>query len=334
MDEYLDLSVRDVKARPEARNAVKIQLAQLFNADAGDFALTCSTGHGMSLVAAGLRIDEGQNVVVCEGDHWNCAYPWLNLRKKGVDVRFVKPNENHRITLEAVDAACDERTVAVALTAVRFDSGFRHDLKAVAELVHSHQALCVVDATQCAGANPIDLHENGVDVMVGAGFKWLLGMTGTGYLYVRPSARNQIDPISPGMFAAEREFTEIKYHDDARRYETGTLPNVILHGWATSLTLLNQIGVVNIQRRNFELTDALLEGLRGKNIRVLSPVEAQEERSAIVCLKPVDDEALKSIETRLHEAYVFASRRGEYLRASPNFFNTEDEINLFLSCLD
>lgn len=87
--------------------------------------------------------------------------------------------------------------------------------------------------------------EDGVDVYAAAGFKWLLGMPGTGFLYVSKDAQQQIKPTAPGMFAADNGpafagragplVTSLEYHDDARQYEAGSISYSLFHGWTAGL---------------------------------------------------------------------------------------------------
>ena len=72
----------------------------------------------------------------------------------------------------------------MATAAVRFNTGFRADLKLLSKIAHDSGALFVVDGIQGAGVFPIDVEDMGIDVHACAGFKWLLGMPGTGFLYV------------------------------------------------------------------------------------------------------------------------------------------------------
>jgi len=333
MDEYLDLSQTDVIARPDVRQNVKSLLSQLLGGKSDDYALTTSTGHGMSMVAAGLEVGAGDNIVLAAGEHWNATFPWLNLKSKGVEVRVVQPDENNRVGPNAFMELCDEKTRAICVTAVRFDTGFRYDLKALSELAHEHDALLIVDGTQCAGANDLNVVRDGVDVLAGAGFKWLLGMAGTGYLYVNEEARRLIRSTAPGMYAAEKDFEKITYYDDARRYETGTIANLLFHGWSKGLELLLDYGIGNVVRRNRKLTDLLIAGLGHKNVEIVSPHASYLERSAIVAFLVSDPSAQAQLNEKLLAANVLISTRGDTIRVSPNFFNTEVEIEKFLHCI-
>ena len=333
LDSYLHLSSVDLDARPSVREPIRDLLAGLLGGNAHDYAITTSTGTGISTVAAGFAWQDGDNVVLPAGEHWNSTFPWLNLQDRGVTTRTVQPNAGNRVLVEDVAQQVDNRTRVISVTAVRFDTGFRADLRALADLAHSHNALLVVDGTQCAGASKINVVEDGIDVLACGGFKWLMGLAGTGFMYANKHAQELISPVSPGMFAAEHRFTELNFHDDARRYETGTIAYALLHGWAAGLQLLTEIGIENIAARNFHLTDRLIAGLKNTKHRVLSPVETQQERSAILAFTTGSNATNQTLFKKFEAAKVKVSHRHGSLRVSPNFFNTEVEIDDFLNCL-
>lgn len=333
LDQYLDWAATDTDARPEVRARLRQLLAELLGGLPGDYAITTSTGTGISTVAAGMAWRPGDNVVLPAGEHWNSTFPWFNLAPQGVVVRTVQPDADNRVSVEQLAKSVDDRTRVISVTAVRFDTGFRSDLKALSRLAHVHDAMLVVDGTQCAGANAINVVDDGIDVLACGGFKWLLGLAGTGFLYVNGRARARIAPVSPGMFAAEHSFTELKFHRDARRYETGTIAYALLHGWAAGLELIRELGVEHIATRNRLLTDHIIAGLKDTKYNILTPVDRSEERSAIVAFSAGGDAANKTVHDRLSNAGIQLSLRHGSIRVSPNFFNAEHEIDRFLNCL-
>jgi cysteine desulfurase/selenocysteine lyase len=332
LNSYLDMSAVDLNARPSVREPIRDLLAGLLGGQPKDYAVTTSTGVGISTVAAGFSWQDGDNVVLPANEHWNSTFPWLNLQSRGVSIRMVQPNSDNRVLVEDLAAQVDALTRVVSVTAVRFDTGFRADLRALSDLAHAHDALLVVDGTQCAGASRINVIEDGIDVLACGGFKWLMGLAGTGFMYANERARAVIAPVSAGMFAAEHRFTELKFHDDARRYETGTLAYTLMNGWAAGLGLLTEIGIENIAARNLHLTDRLIAGLKLTKLRVLSPVETPQERSAIVAFTADSEIANKELFDKLAKAKVQVSLRPGSLRVSPNFFNSNAEIDRLLNC--
>jgi selenocysteine lyase/cysteine desulfurase len=221
----------------------------------------------------------------------------------------------------------DGKTRALAVAAVRHVTGFRADLKCLSGIAHGHGALFVVDGIQAAGVVPLDVEADGIDVLAGAGFKWLLGMPGTGYLYVRRGLWDTIRPVLPGMFAAGDELSEIQWMPDARRYETGSLAYSLFHAWTAGLEMVLELGVPAIHERVLALTAHLIDGLAGKGMSIVSPVATPRERSAIVSFTAGSAERNQALTARLAEHHVAISLRGGVCRVSPSFYNTEEEID-------
>ena len=333
LNQYLEWAATDTDERPETRTPLRKLLSGLLGGQPSDYAITTSTGSGISTVAAGMDWKAGDNVVLPAGEHWNSTFPWFNLASQGVKIRTVQPDANNRVTLADMAAQVDDRTRVISVTAVRFDTGFRADLKALSDLAHAHDALLIVDGTQCAGASVMNVIDDGIDVLACGGFKWLMGLAGTGFMYVSERARALIKPVSPGMFSAEHSFNKLDFHDDARRYETGTVAYALMHGWAAGLELITELGIENIAARNLELTDRIIAGLKDTKHQIRTPTDTPKERSAIVAFTAGSEDANKVIFDRLAKADVQLSLRHGSLRVSPNFFNTETEIDRFLSYL-
>jgi cysteine desulfurase / selenocysteine lyase len=333
LEAYLDLAAENPDQRPGSRAAVRILLARLLGGAPQEYALVTSTGIGIGIVAAGLSWRPGDNVVLPAGEHWNNTYPWLALRERGVELRFVPARPGGGFDPERLEERVDGRTRVVALAAVNHLSGFRADLGRISRTAHAHGALLVVDGIQGAGVVPLDVVAQGIDVLAGAGFKWLLGMHGTGFLYVSREALDRLRPVLPGMFSAEDLPDELRLWPDARRFETGTLAYGLFHAWTAGLELLLDLGVTSIHARVMMLTDRLISGLRTKAVSLLTPLDDPAGRSAIVSFTVGSEEANQGLQARLEAAGVVISVRRGNCRVSPSFFNTEEEIDRLLQAL-
>lgn len=330
LEDYLALAGKEPQNKPPARKAVPLALSGLFGGNPEDYALVTSTGVGIGMAAAGFDWRPGDNVVVPQDEHWNNTFPWLALRERGVDCRLVPVDENQRVDPDAIAARIDGDTRMLATTAVRFNTGFRADLKRLGALAHDHDALFVVDGIQAAGACPIHVVEDGIDVLACAGFKWLLGMPGTGFLYVNERAREKIRPVLPGMYAAQHDTRRLDYHPDARRYETGTLAYSLFHAWSGGLGILEEVGLPTIHERNLALTDRIVDGLRVKGVEVVSPVDEVGERSAILGISIGSEEENRERYKKLLAGGIVVALRDGRIRVSPNFFNNHQDIDRFL----
>jgi cysteine desulfurase/selenocysteine lyase len=309
--------------------------ARLIGADEAEICLTRNTSHGLNIVAAGLPWRSGDNLVTAETEFPANVYPWKNLERKGVTVRFAPAREN-RILADEVAALMDDRTRLVAISFVEFVTGFRNDLAALAGLCRERGALLCVDGIQGVGALPLDVGQVPLDFLAVGGPKWLMGPIGTGFFFIRRQHIPALDPAMAGWIGTtdtdEYFRYDVPWRDDARRFEEGSLNTIGAAGLDVAIKLLLSVGLDTIEHRIMALTDQLVEGLKGRGYQVVTPVVYRHERSGIVSFQHGQYDAAQ-LERRLTEARVVVSRRGKFIRVSPHFYNTEDDIDRLLSAL-
>jgi len=310
-------------------------VARLINArQETEIAFTRNTSHGLNIVAAGLPWQAGDNVVCAETEFPANVYPWENLRRKGVEVRFVKAVDN-RILPEDVAAMMDHRTRLVTLSFVEFATGYRNDLDALAEVVHRGGALFCVDALQGLGVFPVDVQKTPVDFLAAGSAKWLLGPVGFGFLYIRQERLDDLDLTMTGWVGVEdwRNFFryDSPFRHDATRYEEGSLAPLMLLGFNQNVQRFLEWGVEDIGRRVLDLTAHLIAGLEDLGLTVISPHARESERSGIVSFLPKGDPA--ALAAKLTAANVIVSQRGNFIRVSPHFYNSFAEIDKALAVI-
>lgn len=327
---YLAKEMNPVGKQGFQRDSVRVLLSRLLGGLPNEYALTTSTGVGLGIVAQGIDWRRGDNVVIPEREHWNNTFPWLQLEAKGIEVRFVKTNPDQSIDPEAIEQLVDERTRVITIAAVRFNSGFRPDLAAIGKIARDNDALFVVDAAQAAGMVPIDVVSSQIDVLSGCGFKWLLGFHGTGFLYVSSRVVDMINPALPGMYAADKIYDKLSLHDDARKFETGTIAYSLFTAWTAGLELLLEIGIDNVYARVLELTDHLIIGLQEKGYQIVTPTRSRSERTAIVHFNTGDLASTKALYKKLKANNVLVTLQADNIRVSPNFYTLREEIDAFL----
>ena len=178
---------------PEDFVSARISFAALIGADEDEVAVTDSTSAGSNLSIEMIEPTAGSNVVFDELSYPSAVFPWMLPARDHVERRFVKARDNV-VHLEDLAQAIDDDTIAVSISHVSQETGFRHDLTEVTRLAHEHGALLLVDAIQSVGALRVDVHDTGVDFLSCGAMKWLLGSPGVGFLYV---ARRHLDRMPP-----------------------------------------------------------------------------------------------------------------------------------------
>ncbi len=250
-------------------------------------------------------------------------------------VRFA-PARDNRIELDDIAAMMDERTRLVAISFVEFATGFRNDLTALTELCHNRGALLCVDGIQGVGALSLDVRRIPVDFLAMGGAKWLMGPTGIGFLFISQQHISRLDLAMAGWLGTTDIYDPFRYdfpwRDDAQRFEEGSLNMIGSAGLNAAISLLLSVGLETIEQRIMALTNRLIEGLRQRNYQFITPIIHPSERSGIVSFYHRQHEAVQ-LKQRLTEAKVVVSQRSTFIRVSPHFYNTEEEIDWLLHAL-
>ena len=256
---------RDFAAWWEKADEVRCNLAKLIGAQARDIAFTGSTSHAINIVAQGLEWQTGDNVVANDLEFPANVYPWLNLKAKGVEVRFAS-NINGTLPIETIAGLIDERTRLVTVSHVQATNGFRSDLKMLGDFCASRNILFLVDATQSLGAFPVDIRRLNVDFLCAAFFKWLLAPDGLGFIYCRWERLHTLNLSYLGWTGMKNRNNHhvycVELAQAARRFELGNLNFSALYGLDAALKFILDIGVEEISKRIQELVAFLKEALR------------------------------------------------------------------------
>jgi len=336
-----DLAIRgtvgfDEEAESQVFEGLRRAAARLLGARSDEVAVSSSATEALCSLAWALTPRKGQNVVSADIEFPSVVYPWVRLsHETGCQVRLAK-GHNGSVDSEEVTSLIDDHTAVVCLSHVEYASGQRLDMAALAQAAHDHGALLVVDATQSAGALPIDVRAWEVDALVTASYKWLCGPFGAAVLYLRPELYKRLEPGLVGWRSTAVPFDfqaqEIDWAPSARRFEFSTMAYGSAIGMAKAIDYLLGIGIEAIWAYNLSLADRLWKGLEGLGAQILSPRKAEERTSIITARFPGHDQA--EVARRLTEERVIISYRIESVRFSPHLYNTIEEIERTLEVLE
>ena len=253
--------------------------AKLINTDPAEVALVPNTTAGITLVAEGLDWRPGDNVVLFDNEFPSNQYPWLNLTRRGVEIRRLAPADaGGRIDLSQIEKAFDSRTRLLSISWVGYATGWRISVDEVVELAHRRGVLVFLDAIQGLGVFPLDVQKTPVDFLAADGHKWLLGPEGAGIFYLRSEHLDRLRAIGIGWNSVEQrhrfERIELKLRPEAARFEGGTLNMAGFLGLGASLDLLMQHGVGShtdeLAKRVLALGDYACDALRKIGATVVS----------------------------------------------------------------
>lgn len=313
--------------------ALRTDVAGVLGAEADEIAVEPNVSAGLVGIASTIDYRARPKVVVADLDFPTDGHAFHAVAPRGARVEFVRSPDRVRVPLELFERAIDERTAAVCTGHVYFTSGWIQDVKALADICHRKGALLIVDAYQSIGALPFDVHDAGVDYLVGGTLKWLMGGPGIAFLYARRDVADAARPSAVGWWGVADPFAfdieHLRPGVGARRFEYGTPAVAAIYAARAGIELLREVGIPTVRERHQLLSQRLLDGARAQGWTARCPPEARE-RTSIVTLEHPEPQA--AVDTLRADGVICDSRPG-LIRLSPHYFNTLEEMDRALELL-
>ncbi|MDB3952963.1 aminotransferase class V-fold PLP-dependent enzyme [Alphaproteobacteria bacterium] len=309
-------------------------VATTFGAPSECIALIKNTSEGINILAQGIGLQPGENVILSRGEHENNTFPWRHLESRGVEIRWVEESENNIYPLETYEKLIDSNTRVVTVAWVTYGVGYRADLRALSELCHSRDALLFVDGVQGVAILNERIDELGVDALSAGGHKAMFSLAGAGFLYVRKEIIPQIDPPYAAKFSFtsnDRMKEEVELATDSHRFEYGN-PNYLgTYVQRRGCEFIKSIGLNHIEDRVKELSTFLMESALQRGHTIRTPRD-WHQRAGIVSMNMGKD--AQAIADSLAEQKIRVSCKDGHLRSTVHFYNNEDDIVRYLDALD
>jgi selenocysteine lyase/cysteine desulfurase len=305
---------------------LRSQVARLINAEsANEIGLLFSTGEGENVVAAGLDLKAGDNVVI-DDLHYDTEFVLYRTLEKtrGLELRIAR-NRGGVIDASDFERLVDARTRLVSVAWVSHRNGLRHDMRAIADVAHAKGALFYTDAIQAVGMFPVDVRAAGVDCLCTGSYKWLLAGWGVAPFYVRAGLADRLRLDRFGEMHAGRELPDHSYEIDpsAKRFDYSSRAFGDVYALSAGLTYLETVGVARIEAHTVgTLTRRLEEGLVRQGHRLFTP---PGNRASIVTVYTTRPEA--DVRSAFQDARVEVTVRTGMVRISPALFNNTDDID-------
>lgn len=314
--------------------SVRALMARVLGVTADEIAVTASASAGINALASAFDYNGPRDkIVVSDFEFPTGAQIWHAQERRGARVVHVPRAADGYIPLEHFDWLIDERTALVAVTHVCFRNGARLDIPGIVRLAHAKGARVLLDTYQAVGALAVDARSLDVDFMVGGMLKYLLGTAGIGFLYVRKPLIEGLVPTNSGWFAqqdiAAMDITANRPSASARRFEAGTPPVVNCYAAEAGLRIIVEADPVQIETRVRSLTRRCMERLHEIGWPATTPAE-DSRRGPMVAVPSRDAAGLFG---QLMRQNIVTSFRDNNIRATCHFYNTDEDIDRFVSAL-
>ena len=314
---------------------VRSSAARLVNARPHEIAFVRNTSDGISTVANGLELREGDNVVTSDVEFPSNIYPWMRLGgERGLKMKLA-PERDGRIDPGELLSLVDDRTRVVSISWVQFGSGFRSDLAHIGKFCRKRGIFFLVDAIQGLGALKLDVERDYVDAFAADAHKYLLGPEGAAMLYVSDRVIDRVKPTVVGWTSVkdyERYLDyDLTYRDGALRFECGSLNTVGVYGLGAAIDLFLEVGTEQIEEYVVGLSGYLGDRLTEKGYVVAGSRNPGEMSAVVTCTHEKHSPA--NLSRQLRAKNIITAPRVKRLRIAPHFYNTRDEIDTLIDAL-
>lgn len=312
---------------------LKRAVSELINASPDEIVLGNSLSYGLHLLVRGLNWNEGDEILLLEGDFPATTLPWQLLDEQGVTRRYIDPNSDIGLDDQLADAITENTRVFCATWVDSF-TGRRLNLDALGSICKEQNVWFVVNGAQGVGACEIDVSATPVDVLMGVGYKWLCGPYGTGFTWFSPRVLAELSPVQAYWLPmqAGTELTDVQqlsFNSDlgAAGYDVfGTANFNNFMPWTAAIEYLNDVGIDRIAEHGQRLMNRLLEGIEPSPFNVLTPTDSSR-RANILVLSHTTDEIVEMVFDQLNQRNIHAALREGNIRISPHLYNTTSEID-------
>ncbi len=311
---------------------IRRTVSNLIHCRPEEIVFTQSTTDGVNMVATGLSFDPKSNVVIRGMGHEHHAnyYPWLRLSQK-LTLKSLKTDLSGFFDIKELHNLVDKNTKCVALSHALYNTGAILPVEEIGEYLEKNNVPYFIDTAQTVGCfGEYDFKKTKSNFMSFNGSKWLCGPMGTGIFYCKKESSKLLEPSSiGGESAMVYDETNLAYKDIPDKFQTGFRNYVGFVGLEASINYMLQFGLNNIRSKIMNLSNQMREELSKISGITLFGPEEQSKRTSIVSFSIDGQDPQKIVELLEKKNIVIAVREivdKKILRASPHFFNSEEEI--------
>lgn len=324
----------------------RIELTDLINGqDPHQLVFTHNATESLNTVIQGL-FEPGDHVITSVMEHNSVLRPLYLQEQKGVELTFLPINEMGVISPADVEAAIRDNTKAMVFTHASNVTGNINPVKEVTQILHQHNILAVLDASQTMGAIPVDIQELGVDILCFTGHKSLLGPQGTGGIYIKPGI--EIRPLKSGG-SGINTFDHFHPKEFPTALEAGTLNGHGIAGLLAGVTYIKEKGVANIRDHERALLDYFYDQVQQiPQIKVYGSFQKGIDRCGILSINIGDLDSAIVVEELIDRGEIMTRGGGHcaplmhqalgtaeqgVVRFSLSHLTSKEEIDQSVNCL-
>ena len=326
----------------DQREELRSDIANLINAQPQEIGFIGNTTAGMIHIANCLRWKKGDRIVLFDGEFPSNVIPWRQAAERfAFSVQYLSTEpfrQNSQQGLFALEQILQKGVRLVAVSAVQFQTGLRMPLVEIGSLCRQYGALLFVDGIQACGMVPLDVQKMSIDFLSCGSHKWLMGIEGCGFLFVRNTVMGQLFPQTVGWLSHENPFDFLTEGEGLMRYdkpfksnasfiEGGAVAVAGFAGLSASIKLLQNLGCLQIYKHVTSYLNELEDGLLNLGFQSL---RCSHGYSGILSVIPPKKLPPSEVTAFFAAAGIACSMPDGKLRFSPHWPNSSPEIPLII----
>jgi len=333
LKERSEEKIDDYYAFKDVADETKEMIGEMMDCSGERIAFLDNTTNGIIWLAQGIDWKPGDRIILNDVEFPANVYPFLQLREKGVEVDFIR-STNGIVTAEEIISAIQPRTKLISISFVQFLSGYRIDLEKIGKVCKEKGIIFSVDAIQGLGAIRLDVEKFNIDFLANGTQKWLLGLQGLAFIYVRKELQDKMKSAPIGWLAVKDAWNLLDFDlttkETGERFQPGTLNNLGIYAFNSSMKLFNEFGFDEIEKQILSNSKYFIDKLA--KIGYDSPLLLLPEKnlSGIVSFKSENAQKIFDI---LSQKKIVCSLREGYIRFAPHFYNTKQDIDFVVDAL-
>ncbi len=302
--------------------SIRETVAQFLNAPTKNIALIPNFSYGFYSIVQSLK-GKKNKVLLYKED-----YPSLNMpfEENGFEIHWIKDNNNFSLDTELIKSTLLEHEIEIlALSHIQYISGFKIDIASLVTFCKKHNIVCIVDATQSAGAVELDIESLQPDVLIFSNYKWMNAGFGSGVLYASDAFLAKFPPNIAGNASHFLKDGAYVYEPGISSFEPGHQNMAGLLMLQASIQDKNSYGIQEIESYNHQLTRSILEV--DSRYQIIGDRNANHYAS-IVAFK--DNSVLYE---QLNEANIRTTRRAGTIRTALHVYNTMEQVTTLINII-
>ncbi len=333
LKEKSERNIDDFKSFIEVAAETKSILASMLNTVPERLAFTDNTSNGFNYLAQSIQWKKGDRILLNDIEFPANVYPFLNLKRLGVEVDFVK-SDNGKVTAEMIIDSIKPGTKLISVSYVQFLSGYRIDLEKLGTYCKDNNIIFSVDAIQALGAVRLDVKKCNIDFLSCGTQKWLLGFQGLAFIYLNEKLQKKLIPSNIGWLSVNNAWNLLDYQLDLKTtadvFQVGTINSLGVYAFNKSLKLFNDFGFDEVEKRVLENSKYFIARLASIGLNSLLLNCKESELAGIVTARIQEPDLVIK---KLEQNKIICSLREGMIRFSPHFYNTFDEIDRVVGVL-